>query len=306
MGHSWAAEIVRFCIRWRWRVIALAAVATLVSTLYAVTQFAINTNTEGLLGRDLPWEQHHFAYQAAFPEHQIVAIVEAPTPELAEIAASRLTAALRRRSDVIRSVQEPQGGAFAERSALLYLPPDRLSPVVGGLRGAAPAFGLLAADPSLRGAMQALTSGAGAVQAGHLPAEGLGRPADALSDMLEAMFAGRFASFSWRALMEADETGVRPAGPARQLRALARSWAAEVVAHGVTVNVVSPAATGTAMLSDPSREGETPIVPPLGRLIQPAEIASLVVFLVSPAAAAGWKATTPLSTRADWGAARTA
>jgi 3-oxoacyl-[acyl-carrier protein] reductase len=70
------------------------------------------------------------------------------------------------------------------------------------------------------------------------------------------------------------------------LVALARSWAAEVVAQGVTVNVVSPAATDTAMLTDPSRDGETPIVPPLGRLIRPTEIASLVLFLVSPAAAA--------------------
>jgi hypothetical protein len=40
------------------------------------------------------------------------------------------------------------------------------------------------------------------------------------------------------------------------LVALARSWAAEVVAAGVTVNVVSPAATETAMLADPLRAGE--------------------------------------------------
>src|SRR4051812_49179906 len=191
MLHSWAAEIVRFCIRLRWQVVAAAAVLTVVSALYAVTHFAINTDTEGLLGRDLPWEKHHFAYQAAFPEHQIVAVVEAPTPELAEIAATRLTAALRQRPDVFDGVQEPQGGAFAERSALLYLPPDRLGQALAGLRNAAPAFAMLATDPSLRGGMQALTTGVGAVQAGRLPADGLVRPMNALSDMLDAMFAGR-------------------------------------------------------------------------------------------------------------------
>jgi NAD(P)-dependent dehydrogenase (short-subunit alcohol dehydrogenase family) len=42
------------------------------------------------------------------------------------------------------------------------------------------------------------------------------------------------------------------------LIALARSWAAEVIAAGVTVNVVSPAATETAMLDDPARESESP------------------------------------------------
>lgn len=68
--------------------------------------------------------------------------------------------------------------------------------------------------------------------------------------------------------------------------ALARSWAAEVVAQGVTVNVVSPAATRTGMLDDPARQAEKPKLPPLGRLIEPDEIAALVGFLLSPAAAA--------------------
>lgn len=70
------------------------------------------------------------------------------------------------------------------------------------------------------------------------------------------------------------------------LVALARSWAAEVVARGVTVNVVSPAATETAMLADPARRTEAPVLPPIGRLIQPGEIAALVSYLLSPAAAA--------------------
>ncbi|RCW68867.1 NADP-dependent 3-hydroxy acid dehydrogenase YdfG [Pseudorhodoferax soli] len=67
--------------------------------------------------------------------------------------------------------------------------------------------------------------------------------------------------------------------------ALARSWAAEVVAQGVTVNVVSPAATRTGMLADPARQAEKPKLPPMGRLIEPNEIAALVGFLLSPAAA---------------------
>ena len=70
------------------------------------------------------------------------------------------------------------------------------------------------------------------------------------------------------------------------LIALARSWAAEAVAAGVTVNVVSPAATQTAMLDDPARRNEAPKVPPLGRLIRPGEIAALTAFLLSADAAA--------------------
>lgn len=70
------------------------------------------------------------------------------------------------------------------------------------------------------------------------------------------------------------------------LIAMARSWAAEVAARGVTINVVSPAATQTAMLSDPARSGSAPQLPPIGRYIDPAEVAALVAFLLSPQAAA--------------------
>ena len=67
---------------------------------------------------------------------------------------------------------------------------------------------------------------------------------------------------------------------------LARSWAAECIAQGVTVNVVSPAATDTPMLKDPARVNTTPRLPPIGRLIQPDEVAALVAFLTRPESAA--------------------
>lgn len=70
------------------------------------------------------------------------------------------------------------------------------------------------------------------------------------------------------------------------LVALARSWAAESVARGVTVNVVAPGATRTGMSGDAARQSVPQRVPPIGRLIQPEEIAALVAFLLAPAAAA--------------------
>ena len=70
------------------------------------------------------------------------------------------------------------------------------------------------------------------------------------------------------------------------LVSLARSWAQESIMHGVTVNVVSPAATDTPMLHDPQRATTTPKLPPMGRLIQAQEVAALVGYLVGPYAAA--------------------
>jgi NAD(P)-dependent dehydrogenase (short-subunit alcohol dehydrogenase family) len=66
---------------------------------------------------------------------------------------------------------------------------------------------------------------------------------------------------------------------------LARSWAIELAPRGITVNVVAPGATDTAMLSDPARAGVTPKLPPTGRFVRPEEVAALTAFLLSESAA---------------------
>ena len=69
------------------------------------------------------------------------------------------------------------------------------------------------------------------------------------------------------------------------LNGFARSVAAGLVSRGITVNVVAPGATDTPMLNDPSRSGEAPRLPPIGRFVKPAEVAGLVAFLLSDDAA---------------------
>jgi 3-oxoacyl-[acyl-carrier protein] reductase len=67
---------------------------------------------------------------------------------------------------------------------------------------------------------------------------------------------------------------------------MARSWAIELAPRGITVNVVAPGATDTPMLTDPSRGTAKPKPPPIGRLVQPQEVAGLAAYLLSPLAAA--------------------
>ena len=66
---------------------------------------------------------------------------------------------------------------------------------------------------------------------------------------------------------------------------MVRSWALELASKGITANVVAPGATETPMLSQPGRVASAPVVPPIGRLIQPEEVASLVEYLLKPEAA---------------------
>lgn len=70
------------------------------------------------------------------------------------------------------------------------------------------------------------------------------------------------------------------------LVALARSWASELAPRGITINVVAPAATETPMLNDTTRANVAPKLPPIGRFIQPDEVAAAVAFLLSEDAAA--------------------
>ena len=69
------------------------------------------------------------------------------------------------------------------------------------------------------------------------------------------------------------------------LSGYARSVAAELAPRGITVNIVAPGATDTPMLRDPARAGVAPKLPPIGRYVRPGEVAGLVGFLLSPAAA---------------------
>jgi len=84
------------------------------------------------------------------------------------MAADRLAAELWTRHDRFSSVAGLQGGEFVQRSALLFS--SRSGDGHGGpARCVQTAVEVLAADPSLRGVMQALGSAIGAAQPAACP-----------------------------------------------------------------------------------------------------------------------------------------
>ena len=70
------------------------------------------------------------------------------------------------------------------------------------------------------------------------------------------------------------------------ITALIRSWAIELAPRGITANVIAPAATATRLLSSADRSDIAPVLPPLGRFIEPQEVAAYAAFVLSPDAAA--------------------
>jgi uncharacterized membrane protein YdfJ with MMPL/SSD domain len=67
MPISAVLRTVGFCTRHPWPVIVIAAILAIVSAVYTATHFALTTDTDQLLPKDLPWRQHELAYRDAFP-----------------------------------------------------------------------------------------------------------------------------------------------------------------------------------------------------------------------------------------------
>ena len=200
MLKSLIVGIVDLCTQHPWWVIGLAAVLAAGSAVYAGTHFAIQTDTKMLISTDLPWRQREERFLESFPQRQILVVIDAPTPELVEQAASKLAQALATRSDLIHSVRQTQGGSFFARNGLLYLPTDKVARVTDGLTRANALLETLAADPSLRGTLDALSLGITGVHLGQLNLDDMTRPMTMAADTAENVLAGRPASFSWRAL----------------------------------------------------------------------------------------------------------
>ncbi|HEX9324348.1 MAG TPA: MMPL family transporter [Xanthobacteraceae bacterium] len=208
MLKSAIVRIVDFCARHPWWVLALAAVLSAGSAVYAARYFAIKTDINELMSDQLPWTQRDKQFMATFPTREMLVVVDAPTPELVEQATTKLTDALQGRRDLIRTVQQPQSGSFFERNGLLFLPTEEVVRVTDGLTRADALLETLATDPSLRGTLDALSFGVMGAERKELKLDDMTWPMTLAADTVEDVLAGRPASFSWRVL-----AGGKPAEP---------------------------------------------------------------------------------------------
>ena len=202
MVRSAIVALVSFCTRRPVLIVLIALILAGGSTVYAVRHFALKTNVTDLISPNVPWSQRGAQFLKDFPQQQIIVVVDAPTAELVDQAAAKLAQALRQHPKRFLSVSEPGSGPFFERNGLLFLPEAQVAEVTGELRSANPFIGALAADPSLRGALGALSLALSGVQFGQLKLDDLVVPLNMAADTADAVLAARPASFSWRALTD--------------------------------------------------------------------------------------------------------
>jgi hopanoid biosynthesis associated RND transporter like protein HpnN len=200
MLRSSIVRLVELCTRHAWPTIVLAALLAAFCSAYTVRHFAVATDIKQLFPTELPWTKRAYQLLETFPQHDVLAVVDAPTPELADRAAAKLTAALAADSAHFKSVQMPQGGDFFARNGLLFLPTEDVQRMADQMRDAAPLLGPLAADPSLRGALGALSQGLMGVANGAYGLDALTRPMQMAGDTVADALQNRPAHFSWREL----------------------------------------------------------------------------------------------------------
>ena len=194
---------VRLSSRHAWLVISGFLLLAIVAASFLASHFAITTDSKELLSSSLPWRQQEIMLDKAFPQstNQIIAVVDATTPEAADEAADALVNDLSPRSDVIRSIRRPDGGEFFARNGVLFLSVDEVRRDTAELIKAQPFLGTLAADPTLRGVLRTLSQSIEGVRRGKAELEDLRPAVVAIADALERLAKGDNPAFSWRRLI---------------------------------------------------------------------------------------------------------
>src|SRR5271169_4396072 len=100
-------SVVDFCTRFAYFTIALGLLIAGFAVYYTGNHFAINTDITKVFSKDIPWTQRESEFDRLFPDRDggyILAVVDAPTSELASLARAELADKLTADKSLFKSV----------------------------------------------------------------------------------------------------------------------------------------------------------------------------------------------------------
>ena len=200
---SLLAAWVAFCVRHSRPVLLVAALLAAGCVWLAHARLGVTTDTSGLFSASLPWRKHGIELQKAFPQNEdlLVAVVDGATPEEGEATAAALAAALAPDTAHFKDVRRPDASPYLERNALLFLDTAQLSALLDQTIDSQPFLGQLAADPSLRGLLGALSLIAEGVRVGQANLTPFEPALKGFHKALEQAAAGTPEPLSWERLL---------------------------------------------------------------------------------------------------------
>lgn len=202
MLTSIVVSIVKATTRFALPTVLIALALAVAAGVYTARNFSINTDINTLISPDLDWRQRDNQFEKAFDrERTILAVVEAPTPELTTTAADALARKLAGDTEHFESVQQLGSGEFFEKNGLLFLPVEEVAQMTGQFSSAAPLIEIMAGDPSIRGLTGALETGLAGVKRGQVKLDSTERPFNLIAQTVENVLSKGNATFSWRELV---------------------------------------------------------------------------------------------------------
>jgi uncharacterized protein len=198
---SIVVSIVKACTRFASLTVLVALILALAAGYYTARNFTINTDINTLISSDLDWRKRDNQFEKAFDrERTILAVIEAPTPELTGAASAALQQKLSGDTKHFESVQALGSGEFFEKNGLLFLPVAEVGRVTGQFEAAAPLIEIMAGDPSIRGLTGALETGLAGVKRGQIKLDSTERPFTLIAQAVENVLNTGSGTFSWREL----------------------------------------------------------------------------------------------------------
>jgi uncharacterized protein len=199
---SIVVSIVKACTRFAAVTVLVALVLAVAAGFYTAQHFEINTDINTLISPDLDWRKRDNQFDSAFDrDRTILAVVDAPTPELTSAAADALAKKLSGDTKHFESVQPLGSGEFFEKNGLLFLPAAEVGQLTGQFASAAPLIEIMAGDPSIRGLTGALETGLAGVKRGQVKLDNTERPFSLIAQTIEDALNKGSATFSWRELV---------------------------------------------------------------------------------------------------------
>ena len=202
MLTSIVVSIVRTCTRFATLTLLIGLILAVAAGYYTSRHFAINTDINTLISDKMDWRQRDVQFDRAFDQDgTILAVVDAPTPELTSSAAAALEAKLKGDKTHFVSMQPLGSGEFFEKNGLLFLPTHEVAEITGQFEKAAPLIEIMAGDPSIRGLTGALETGLAGVKRGEVKLDNAARPFNLIAQTVEDILNRGMANFSWRELV---------------------------------------------------------------------------------------------------------
>jgi hopanoid biosynthesis associated RND transporter like protein HpnN len=199
---SIVVSIVRTCTRFATVTLLVGLILAVAAGYYTSRHFIINTDINTLISDKMDWRQRDVQFDKAFDrDATILAVVEAPTPELTGAAAAALEAKLKDDKKNFVTMQPLGSGEFFEKNGLLFLPTEEVGKITGQFESAAPLIEIMAGDPSIRGLTGALETGLAGVKRGEVKLDNTARPFNLIAQTVEDVLNKGNANFSWHELV---------------------------------------------------------------------------------------------------------